>query len=259
MTTTLYRAFDARDRLLYVGITDQEPSIRLAQHCVKPWMAHAVRFTYDRYSDRETAAAAELSAISNEDPVFNIAGRAIERTIRGYVAYSAGKHADDVTAADIERHERHQDRLCAEALAHLARLRAEALAELLRPVRVVDSMTGGDSGPAPPRGEPDHAASATARHLNDISLTVAGFRRRRAAERLVPLDCGCRDPLIHRCASSALSDATLDGWRDAANHVFANGLTPLVPPEIRRALWRRHGADRLLAERLHRACDEVAS
>jgi hypothetical protein len=56
-----------------------------------------------------------------------------------------------------------------------------------------------------------------------------------------------------------LSDAALDGWLDAAQHVLANGWIPLLPLEIRRALWRRQGADRLLAERVHRACGEVVA
>ena len=46
---TLYRAYDAGDRLLfYVGITAQEPSVRLAPHGPSSWTAHAVRFTYGR-------------------------------------------------------------------------------------------------------------------------------------------------------------------------------------------------------------------
>ena len=127
------------------------------------------------------------------------------------------------------------------------------------------SLPGNDSGPAPPRGEPDHAASAAAKHLNNASLdghahTVAALRRRREASwRLPPLECGCRDPWRCRCTSAALSAAALDGWRDAAQHILANGWIPLLPLEVRRALWRRQGADRLLAKRLHHACGEVAS
>jgi hypothetical protein len=123
---------------------------------------------------------------------------------------------------------------------------------------------GDGSGPAPPR-EPDHAASAATKHLNTASLngdalTVTALRRRREASwRIVPLDCGCRDPWRCRCTSAALSAAALDGWRDAAQHILANGWIPLLPLEVRRALLRRQGADRLLAKRLHQACGEVAS
>ncbi|WP_241011007.1 hypothetical protein [Mycobacterium camsae] len=45
----------------------------------------------------------------------------------------------------------------------------------------------------------------------------------------------------------------LDGWRDAALHVLAVGQIPLLPIEVRRALWRRGGPDRVLAEKLHEA------
>ncbi|ORB16875.1 hypothetical protein BST37_05880 [Mycobacterium noviomagense] len=81
------------------------------------------------------------------------------------------------------------------------------------------------------------------------------MRRRRAASwRLVPLDCGCRDPWPCRCTQPPLTDCQLDGWRDAAQHVLDEGYMPLVPLEVRRALWRREGTDRRLAELLHRGC-----
>jgi hypothetical protein len=52
-----------------------------------------------------------------------------------------------------------------------------------------------------------------------------------------------------------LSDCAIDGWRAAAEHVLATGRIPLLPMEVRRALWRRGGQDRDLAELLHQACD----
>jgi hypothetical protein len=84
-------------------------------------------------------------------------------------------------------------------------------------------------------------------------------RRRQAAARSVPLDCGCPDPWPCRCSDPPLTDAAVDGWRDAAEHVLAAGHMPLLPLEIRRALYRRGGLDRELAERLHRGCGQVAS
>jgi hypothetical protein len=77
--------------------------------------------------------------------------------------------------------------------------------------------------------------------------------RRAAYGRMVPLDCGCRDPWPCRCTEPPLSEQALDGWRAAARHVLASGQTPLVPLEVRRALWRRP-ADRELAELLHQGC-----
>ncbi|KLO29576.1 hypothetical protein ABH37_13255 [Mycobacterium haemophilum] len=84
-------------------------------------------------------------------------------------------------------------------------------------------------------------------------------RRREAACRSVPLDCGCEDPWPCRCTDPPLSDHALDGWRDAALRVLFGGHVPLLPIEVRRALWKRGGPDRVLAERLHDACGgEVA-
>ena len=84
-------------------------------------------------------------------------------------------------------------------------------------------------------------------------------RRRAAAHRSNPLHCGCRDGWTCRCTEPPLSEHALDGWRDAAQHVLAAGRMPLVPLEVRRALWRRDGADRELAVLLHQECGEVAS
>jgi len=99
--------------------------------------------------------------------------------------------------------------------------------------------------------------TAQSRHFH-----AGGRRRREAALRLPPIGrCGCiRDPDLdrHRCGTRTQTDHALDGWRDAARHLLDCGQIPLVPIEIRRALWRRQG-DRRLAERLHQACGEVAS
>jgi hypothetical protein len=78
-------------------------------------------------------------------------------------------------------------------------------------------------------------------------------RRRQAARRSVPLDCGCRDPLLCNCTQPPISEVALDGWRDAALRLLFGGQVPLLPIEVRRALWRRGGPDRVLAEKLHEA------
>lgn len=76
-------------------------------------------------------------------------------------------------------------------------------------------------------------------------------RRRKAAQRLVPLDCGCPDPWPCRCTDPPLSNRMIDAGRDAATHILDGGHVPLLEIEVLRALWRRGGADRALAERLH--------
>jgi len=85
-----------------------------------------------------------------------------------------------------------------------------------------------------------------------VEATAAQLRARRAAGcRLPPLDCGCRDPWPCRCTRPPLSERTVNGYRDAARHVLRDGNTPALPLEVLRALWRRGGADRELADELH--------
>jgi len=72
-------------------------------------------------------------------------------------------------------------------------------------------------------------------------------RRREAAKRLPPLECGCRDPWPCRCHGPTVeSDNQIDGWAAAARHLALNGLLPVLPVEAMRALWRRGGDDRAL-------------
>lgn len=79
-----------------------------------------------------------------------------------------------------------------------------------------------------------------------------GWKARRfAAARVPPLDCGCRDPWPCHCTRPPLSKRTVDGYRAAARHVLRDGNTPALPLEVLRALWRRGGPDRELADELY--------
>src|SRR4051812_19652116 len=87
-------------------------------------------------------------------------------------------------------------------------------------------------------------------------IGVACDRRRNAWKRSEPLACGCRDPwsAAHsRHCEPQPSEGAVDGWRVAAEHLLEHGLTPLVPLEIQRRLWKRGGTDRVLVLRLERA------
>ena len=83
-------------------------------------------------------------------------------------------------------------------------------------------------------------------------------RLRRNHSRTVPLECGCKWHCW--CTFPPLTDHQLDGWAAAARHIIATtGQTPILPVEVLRAVWRRRGADRDLAEKLHSAMRSEAA
>jgi hypothetical protein len=117
-------------------------------------------------------------------------------------------------------------------------------------------------GPAPATttnntSTPQSADKSQSTALVPYTGVARWWRRQRARQRMVPLDCGCIDPWPCRCTTPPLTDHALDSWRDAAQHILATGRVPIVPLEVRRALWRR--GDRELAERLHDACGGQAA
>lgn len=71
--TILYRYFDAEDNLLYVGITNNQFR-RFSQHKNKDWMTKIARATFEHFDTRSDAEFAEGNAITNEAPLYNIAG-----------------------------------------------------------------------------------------------------------------------------------------------------------------------------------------
>jgi predicted GIY-YIG superfamily endonuclease len=76
--TTVYRLFDANDRLLYVG-TSAEPQGRWEQHArEKLWWSAVTRAEVDWHPSRTDAMAAERAAIQNENPLHNDKATPIE-------------------------------------------------------------------------------------------------------------------------------------------------------------------------------------
>lgn len=72
--TAIYRFYDASERLLYIGITEN-PRARFADHeSKKPWWKDVTRHSIEWRETREEAEAAELEAIRAERPVWNVAG-----------------------------------------------------------------------------------------------------------------------------------------------------------------------------------------
>lgn len=70
--TTLYRAYDASGRLLYVGIAVNWPR-RWGQHAERsPWYQQVTRLELTEYANRPDAMAAEKRVVAAEHPVHNI-------------------------------------------------------------------------------------------------------------------------------------------------------------------------------------------
>lgn len=72
--TTLYRAYNKFDVLLYVGITDSLDD-RLAQHRMeKGWWPEVTQVTTHEFGSRLAALNAEAKAIFWEEPRYNVLG-----------------------------------------------------------------------------------------------------------------------------------------------------------------------------------------
>lgn len=73
--TALYRLFNADDRLLYVGISN-DPKVRWKQHLGdKSWAPDVVMRVIEWYESRSAALLAEIKAIKNERPEHNVVHR----------------------------------------------------------------------------------------------------------------------------------------------------------------------------------------
>lgn len=71
-STTLYRFYDTKDRLLYVGISGN-PGRRFSEHGKdKDWWTRVHRSTMEHFPTKEQAAAAEVAAIVTECPLHNV-------------------------------------------------------------------------------------------------------------------------------------------------------------------------------------------
>lgn len=75
----VYRLFDTRDQLLYVGCS-VDPAGRLRHHRTrKPWRDRIDRMTIEWHPDRSAGLQAEAAAIEAELPAFNIQRHPINR------------------------------------------------------------------------------------------------------------------------------------------------------------------------------------
>lgn len=82
----LYRMFDANGKLLYVGMT-QRGLARFDSHKQdKYWWREVATITIEHYDDHKTLAAAETTAIKNEQPAHNTVHSTIDWTARRSVS-----------------------------------------------------------------------------------------------------------------------------------------------------------------------------
>lgn len=73
--TTLYRAFNSENELLYVGISHSVMA-RIGQHkSAGVWHGKCVRITLEHFPNRELARKAENKAIKKEYPIYNKQGK----------------------------------------------------------------------------------------------------------------------------------------------------------------------------------------
>ena len=72
--TALYRFFDAQGLLLYVGIS-KDPQTRFGSHALTKkatWWPLVASRSIEWFDDRPSAAAAEIQAIRDESPIYNL-------------------------------------------------------------------------------------------------------------------------------------------------------------------------------------------
>ena len=92
----LYRYFDENDRLLYVGITKNQFQ-RFQSHAFNAkWVELIHKATFEHYFSRSEVRQAEITAITNENPLFNIQGVAADHPGSAKHLYDWSKHILDI-------------------------------------------------------------------------------------------------------------------------------------------------------------------
>lgn len=75
---SVYRFFNAKGKLLYVGMTADLPA-RMRQHAKdKSWWGEVAKTTSEVHPTEKAAAVAEATAIVAEKPLYNIAGSGVD-------------------------------------------------------------------------------------------------------------------------------------------------------------------------------------
>lgn len=99
--TTLYRYFDGKGQLLYVGIT-KNPFDRQAHHAAnKDWWQDVERSTFEHYQTRNEAIAAEAYAIGTELPKYNKQGPVLNEQLRQHLLQIMAMDLQDSYHRDV--------------------------------------------------------------------------------------------------------------------------------------------------------------
>lgn len=102
-TTALYRWYDAANRLLYIGITN-DVAVRQSSHAKRSsWAEFAARSTVQRFSTRQEAEVAEVKAIKAERPLFNRQHNDTPEARQRLVTYLVQQNRLDLLAPAIQR------------------------------------------------------------------------------------------------------------------------------------------------------------
>jgi len=71
-TTLLYKLFDEKGELLYVGITGDWETRRKAHKATKSWFNQIARVEFEQCAGAQAAAEREVIVIAQDAPVYNI-------------------------------------------------------------------------------------------------------------------------------------------------------------------------------------------
>ncbi|MFG1963037.1 hypothetical protein [Nonomuraea sp. NPDC049028] len=103
LQTALYRYYDERGSLLYVGITDKLFTRTMSHVESSSWMDFAVRSTINRFPSRKEAETAEREAIKTEGPLFNSQHNDTPEARKRLVEYLIEQGRTDLLVAAVSR------------------------------------------------------------------------------------------------------------------------------------------------------------
>lgn len=88
--TEIYRAYDGKGRLIYLGVTNDYKTRMFAHKATSAWYRHAVVFKRRAYGSRVRALGIEDRAIRLLKPIFNVISQADKMSRWGNDAVAKG-------------------------------------------------------------------------------------------------------------------------------------------------------------------------